>query len=125
MTRASSSSPSSSLPTRPNLGYLKKLAKQRLRAMRRDDEKSSARFAEAQLAIAREYGFASWRALKAHVDSISHVAATVADEVGGLGVQVDVANEASVEAMYRDAAERFGGIDVLYNNAGISPADDG
>ena len=48
----------------------------------------------------------------------------VAGEVGGLAVQVDVADEASVEGMYAAAAERFGGIDVLYNNAGISPADD-
>ena len=48
----------------------------------------------------------------------------VADAVGGLAVQVDVADEASVQAMYRAAADRFGGIDVLYNNAGISPADD-
>jgi NAD(P)-dependent dehydrogenase (short-subunit alcohol dehydrogenase family) len=51
-------------------------------------------------------------------------AARVADEIGGLAVQVDVGDSASVESMYRAAAEHFGGIDVLYNNAGISPADD-
>jgi NAD(P)-dependent dehydrogenase (short-subunit alcohol dehydrogenase family) len=38
--------------------------------------------------------------------------------------QVDVADSASVEAMYAAAGDRFGGIDVLYNNAGISPEDD-
>jgi len=48
----------------------------------------------------------------------------VAGQIGGLAVQVDVADEASVQTLYTAAAERFGGIDVLYNNAGISPADD-
>jgi len=48
----------------------------------------------------------------------------VAAQVDGLAVQVDVADEASVESLYAAAAERFGGLDVLYNNAGISPADD-
>jgi NAD(P)-dependent dehydrogenase (short-subunit alcohol dehydrogenase family) len=38
---------------------------------------------------------------------------------------VDVTDAASVEALYRAAADRYGGIDVLYNNAGIMPADDG
>lgn len=52
-------------------------------------------------------------------------AAKVAGEAGGLAVQVDVSEEASVQAMYAAATERFGGIDVLYNNAGISPPDDG
>jgi NAD(P)-dependent dehydrogenase (short-subunit alcohol dehydrogenase family) len=52
---------------------------------------------------------------------VEEVAAELND---GLGVQVDVANEDSVKAMYAATAERFGGIDVLYNNAGISPADD-
>jgi NAD(P)-dependent dehydrogenase (short-subunit alcohol dehydrogenase family) len=51
-------------------------------------------------------------------------AETVAGEVGGHAVQVNVAEEESVRAMYAAAKEEFGGIDVLYNNAGISPADD-
>ena len=37
---------------------------------------------------------------------------------------VDVADEAQVAGMMAATAERFGGIDVLYNNAGIMPADD-
>jgi NAD(P)-dependent dehydrogenase (short-subunit alcohol dehydrogenase family) len=37
---------------------------------------------------------------------------------------VDVADEDQVAALMRETAERFGGIDVLYNNAGISPDDD-
>jgi len=52
------------------------------------------------------------------------LALKVADSVAGLAVQVDVSNEASVQAMYTAAAAEFGGIDVLYNNAGISPPDD-
>ena len=39
-------------------------------------------------------------------------------------VQANVAEEEDVRALMAAAAERFGGIDVLYNNAGIMPADD-
>lgn len=37
---------------------------------------------------------------------------------------VNVADEDGVAAMCAATKERFGGIDVLYNNAGISPGDD-
>ncbi len=37
---------------------------------------------------------------------------------------VDVAEEGEVAAMMAETAQRFAGIDVLYNNAGISPDDD-
>ena len=37
---------------------------------------------------------------------------------------VDVTSPESVEELYRATAERFDGIDVLYNNAGIMPPED-
>ena len=39
-------------------------------------------------------------------------------------LRADVASEDDVRGLYAATAERFGGVDVLYNNAGISPADD-
>jgi len=38
------------------------------------------------------------------------------------GVNCDVANEASVEALFAEVAERFGGVDVVFANAGIAGA---
>ena len=48
----------------------------------------------------------------------------VADEVGGLYVHADVTDPGSVAAMYAAALERFGTLDICFNNAGISPPDD-
>jgi NAD(P)-dependent dehydrogenase (short-subunit alcohol dehydrogenase family) len=48
----------------------------------------------------------------------------LAEEIGGLFVHADVTSPDDVQAMYAAAVERFGGIDVLFNNAGISPPDD-
>jgi NAD(P)-dependent dehydrogenase (short-subunit alcohol dehydrogenase family) len=48
-----------------------------------------------------------------------------ADSEGALKLQADVSDSGEVEAMYSRAREEFGRIDVLFNNAGIAPADDG
>jgi NAD(P)-dependent dehydrogenase (short-subunit alcohol dehydrogenase family) len=39
-------------------------------------------------------------------------------------VRVDVTDADGVQAMYERASEAFGGIDILFNNAGISPPED-
>jgi NAD(P)-dependent dehydrogenase (short-subunit alcohol dehydrogenase family) len=49
---------------------------------------------------------------------------TAAEARAAFPFEVDVADSGNVQAMYAATAERYGGIDVLYNNAGISPADD-
>jgi NAD(P)-dependent dehydrogenase (short-subunit alcohol dehydrogenase family) len=40
-------------------------------------------------------------------------------------VVVDVSDEAQVQTMVRTAVETYGGLDVIFNNAGIFPDDDG
>ena len=50
---------------------------------------------------------------------------TASDAADAFAIQVDVADPESVQRMYAETVSRYGGIDVLYNNAGISPADDG
>ena len=58
------------------------------------------------------------------VDLADEAGEAVAAEVGGLYLHADVTDEDEVAAMYARAAERWGGIDVLFNNAGIAPPDD-
>jgi NAD(P)-dependent dehydrogenase (short-subunit alcohol dehydrogenase family) len=53
----------------------------------------------------------------------------VASEIHGAGgealfTRADVTSAADVEGMIRTAEERYGRLDVLFNNAGISPAGD-
>lgn len=77
------------LPASPNLEQQKKQARELLGALRRDDSEARRRLAEshpnasrvdparaalhdAQLIIAREYGFASWAKLKQHIEVVTH-----------------------------------------------------
>src|SRR5579863_9840725 len=84
---------SKSLPSRPNLEQLKKQAKELLQSFNTrepdaaqrvrefhpgfsklgDSELSRVEFSlvDAQLTLAREYGFASWPKLKAHVETLA------------------------------------------------------
>ena len=72
-----------SLPPRPSLASVKKQAKQLLRLHRNDSDSVRARIeehhprpdrfavlADAQLVVAREYGFASWRRLSEHIEEL-------------------------------------------------------
>ncbi|HTE47904.1 MAG TPA: ankyrin repeat domain-containing protein [Gemmatimonadaceae bacterium] len=61
-----SASASLSLPDAANLDWLRKQAKRRLDELR--TAVPDAQLADAQFALAKQYGFSSWRALKAHVD---------------------------------------------------------
>jgi NAD(P)-dependent dehydrogenase (short-subunit alcohol dehydrogenase family) len=46
------------------------------------------------------------------------------DSEGDLALAVDVTDDDAVREMYAQVRERFGHVDVLFNNAGISPNDD-
>ena len=48
----------------------------------------------------------------------------IADEIGGVYVHCDVTSKDDVDAMFATAKERFGSVDIAFNNAGISPPDD-
>src|SRR4051794_29058715 len=54
------------LPARPNLEYLKNEAKRRLDAARPTNPRL--KLADVQFQLAREYGFARWRELKARIE---------------------------------------------------------
>ncbi len=46
------------------------------------------------------------------------------DSIGEFTLEVDVADEDSVRDMYGEVREKYGRIDVLFNNAGINPPAD-
>ncbi|HVH58614.1 MAG TPA: ankyrin repeat domain-containing protein [Vicinamibacterales bacterium] len=66
---ADESTRTESLPDNPDIGWLRKQAKRRLEELRREDPQ--AQLARAQFELAQQYGFASWRALKAHVEALT------------------------------------------------------
>src|SRR5262245_39944418 len=74
--------------------------------------------------------FASEGARIVVADYVEDAGRATADAVAGNGgeatfVRADVSVATDCDAMVRHAVETFGGLHVLYNNAGVFPADDG
>jgi len=57
-------------------------------------------------------------------DLADEAGSQLAEELGGLYVHVNVADEQSVQDMFAATVAAYGGLDILFNNAGISPNDD-
>ena len=74
------------------------------------------------LATARRFAAEGAHVVIGDVDPTS--GRTAAEEVGGLFVQVDVTSPEQVEALFQAAVDTHGGLDIAFNNAGISPPDD-
>jgi NAD(P)-dependent dehydrogenase (short-subunit alcohol dehydrogenase family) len=49
----------------------------------------------------------------------------VADSPGDVALAADVTDEEAVRGLFDEVRERLGRIDVLFNNAGVAPPDDG
>src|SRR5215207_8929345 len=49
---------------------------------------------------------------------------TIATEVGGMYVHTDVASKEEVDRLFARTVQRYGRLDIAFNNAGISPPDD-
>ena len=74
------------------------------------------------LASVRRLAAEGARIVAVDVDETAGKAA--ADEAGGLFVRADVSVEEDVRRIYATASEAYGRVDISFNNAGISPAED-
>jgi NAD(P)-dependent dehydrogenase (short-subunit alcohol dehydrogenase family) len=75
------------------------------------------------LASARRMAAEGARIVAVDIDEAAGAAA--AKETGGEFVAADVSSEDQVRYLFDGVAERYGRIDVAFNNAGVSPPDDG
>ncbi|WP_061296923.1 3-oxoacyl-ACP reductase [Herbidospora cretacea] len=74
------------------------------------------------MATARRFAEEGARLVLADLDE--EAGQRAAQEVGGIFVRADVADEDDVVRMFATAYDEFGSVDIAFNNAGISPADD-
>ena len=76
------------------------------------------------IGLATAARFASEGANVVVVDLDPDAGRAAADQVGGLFVKADVSDADDVARAFAAAHETYGSVDVAFNNAGISPADD-
>ncbi|MEA5454750.1 3-oxoacyl-ACP reductase [Sinomonas sp. JGH33] len=74
------------------------------------------------LATVRKFAAEGAKVVIADLDEVR--GKEIADEVDGSFVRADVTDADDVAAMFAHAKETYGRIDIAFNNAGISPADD-
>jgi NAD(P)-dependent dehydrogenase (short-subunit alcohol dehydrogenase family) len=74
------------------------------------------------LATARRFAAEGATVVIGDVDDVAGMRA--ADQVNGLFVKVDVTSQDEVDALFDTTYLLYGSIDIAFNNAGISPADD-
>ena len=74
------------------------------------------------LATARRFAAEGAKVVIGDMDATAGPAA--AELVDGLFVQVNVTDEEQVNHLFDEAARVYGSVDIAFNNAGISPADD-
>ena len=71
------------------------------------------------LGMAFSRGFAAGGAQVVVADIAEEEAKTIAKEIDGLAVRVDVSSESDTQAMAKAAYDKYGRIDVLINNASL------
>jgi len=74
------------------------------------------------LATVRRFGEEGANVVAVDIDPDAGKAA--AEEAGGIFVQADVSDVPDVARAFSVAHETYGSVDIAFNNAGISPADD-
>ena len=70
-------------------------------------------------AICRTFAGEGAKVVVADIDAAR--AKSMADEISGLGIAVDVRDEEDVKAVFSECEGAFGRLDILINNAGIVP----
>jgi len=76
------------------------------------------------IGLATAHRFADEGARVVVVDVNAEAGRAAADAVGGEFVGCDVSDETSVSELFDGVAQRYGRVDIAFNNAGISPPDD-